>query len=128
MDDFKKQGGSLTGREERTDHFNDEPRLVAGGRGSQTKPDRGGMVGMDGNSTGVKGEMPADADRGYDKYVLFPHLVILYIKANFYSTSSRGYDKYVLLPRLVTLYLKANLLKHQLQYFYWHEAKPYGQT
>ncbi|KAK3703221.1 hypothetical protein LTR37_014561 [Vermiconidia calcicola] len=28
MDEFKKQGGSLTGREERKDHFKDEPRLV----------------------------------------------------------------------------------------------------
>ena len=28
MDEFKKQGGSLIGREERKDHFKDEPRLV----------------------------------------------------------------------------------------------------
>lgn len=38
MADFKKQGGSLTGREERYDGFEGEPRAVAGalGGGSPT--------------------------------------------------------------------------------------------
>lgn len=30
MDEFKRQGGSLTGREERTDAFGGEPRAVGG--------------------------------------------------------------------------------------------------
>lgn len=35
MDDFKKQGGHLSGREERTDAFAGEPRSVGGTLGGQ---------------------------------------------------------------------------------------------
>ena len=78
----------MTGREERTDHFNDEPRLVAGGRGSDTRPDRGGHVGMDGNSTGLRGEPPADVNSGYDKYVSILELSLATTDLTTRSTSS----------------------------------------
>ena len=44
MADFKKQGGSLTGREERYDGFEGEPRAVGGalGGGSSTGSTTGG--------------------------------------------------------------------------------------
>lgn len=53
MADFKKQGGSLTGREERYDGFEGEPRGVSGALGSST--------GTTGTGTGTRGA-------GYDNY------------------------------------------------------------
>lgn len=45
MADFKKQGGSLTGREERYDGFEGEPRAVGSSLGGS--PAIGGTTGMD---------------------------------------------------------------------------------
>ena len=49
MADFKKQGGSLTGREERYDGFEGEPRAVGGALGGNTTGS--GMTGHHGNTT-----------------------------------------------------------------------------
>ena len=53
MADFKKQGGSLTGREERYDGFEGEPRAVGGALG--------GSTGTTGTGTGTRGA-------SYDNY------------------------------------------------------------
>ena len=53
MADFKKQGGSLTGREERYDGFEGEPRAVGGALGGSTS--------ATGTGTGTRGS-------GYDDY------------------------------------------------------------
>ncbi|KAL8769981.1 MAG: hypothetical protein Q9209_004228 [Squamulea sp. 1 TL-2023] len=45
MADFKKQGGSLTGREERYDGFEGEPRAVGGALGGNTTGTGTGMTG-----------------------------------------------------------------------------------
>ena len=55
MADFKKQGGSLTGREERYDGFEGEPRAVGGALGGSTS-----TSGI-GSGTGTRGA-------GYDSY------------------------------------------------------------
>lgn len=47
MADFKKQGGSLTGREERYDGFEGEPRAIGGALGGSST----GHVGHHGSST-----------------------------------------------------------------------------
>lgn len=48
MADFKKQGGSLTGREERYDGFEGEPRAVGSSLGGS--PAIGGTTGMSGTT------------------------------------------------------------------------------
>ena len=53
MADFKKQGGSLTGREERYDGFEGEPRAVGGALGGSTS--------TTGTGIGTRGA-------GYDNY------------------------------------------------------------
>lgn len=54
MADFKKQGGSLTGREERYDGFEGEPRAVGGalgGSGTGTSTTGSGLTGHRGQTT-----------------------------------------------------------------------------
>lgn len=70
MADFKKQGGSLTGREERYDGFEGEPRAVGGalggsstGHGSSTTTGTG-EYGSGAGTTGGYGSGPAGS--GYD--------------------------------------------------------------
>ena len=62
MADFKKQGGSLTGREERYDGFEGEPRAVGGalgGNSSSTTGTGSGMgMGSTNSGTGVSGAGP----------------------------------------------------------------------
>ena len=59
MADFKKQGGSLTGREERYDGFEGEPRAVGGALG--------------GSSTGAQGyDSRASDTTGYDSRATGP--------------------------------------------------------
>ena len=48
MDEFKKQGGALSGREERHDHFPGEPKTFPGESGSTGAVGSGGTMGMDG--------------------------------------------------------------------------------
>lgn len=57
MADFKKQGGSLTGREERYDGFEGEPRAVGGALGGSTS--------TTGIGTGTRGSGYND---NYDNY------------------------------------------------------------
>lgn len=57
MADFKKQGGSLTGREERYDGFEGEPRAVGGALGGQSSGS-GMDSGMGSSGTGVSGAGP----------------------------------------------------------------------
>ncbi|KAL8655666.1 MAG: hypothetical protein Q9226_002953 [Calogaya cf. arnoldii] len=69
MADFKKQGGSLTGREERYDGFEGEPRAVGGALGGSSTGS--GMTGHHGNTTsgphgsnmGNKMDPRVDSDR-----------------------------------------------------------------
>lgn len=69
MADFKKQGGSLTGREERYDGFEGEPRAVGGALGGNTTSS--GMTGHHGNinagphssNMGNKMDPRVDSDR-----------------------------------------------------------------
>lgn len=70
MADFKKQGGSLTGREERYDGFEGEPRAVGGalGGGSSTT----GASSYD--NTGLDSSRGTTGTSGYD------------------NTGSSGYD------------------------------------
>ena len=74
MADFKKQGGSLTGREERYDGFEGEPRAVGGALGGSTSTTGTGTgtrgTGYDTNSydnydntTGTTGKKPGLMDR-----------------------------------------------------------------
>ncbi|KAL8844813.1 MAG: hypothetical protein Q9205_004850 [Flavoplaca limonia] len=74
MADFKKQGGSLTGREERYDGFEGEPRAVGGALGGNTTGSGmtgSGMTGHHGNITagphgsnmGNKMDPRVDSDR-----------------------------------------------------------------
>ncbi|KAL9638767.1 MAG: hypothetical protein Q9204_001368 [Flavoplaca sp. TL-2023a] len=74
MADFKKQGGSLTGREERYDGFEGEPRAVGGALGGNTTGSGmsgSGMTGHHGNTTagphgsnmGNKMDPRVDSDR-----------------------------------------------------------------
>jgi len=76
MADFKKQGGSLTGREERYDGFEGEPRAVGGALGGSTSTTGSGTgtgtrgTGYDNNSydnydnsTGTTGKKPGLLDR-----------------------------------------------------------------
>ena len=78
MADFKKQGGSLTGREERYDGFEGEPRAVGGALGgstSATGTHTGTHTGTRGtgydnnsydnydNSTGTTGKKPGLMDK-----------------------------------------------------------------
>ena len=74
MADFKKQGGSLTGREERYDGFEGEPRAVGGALGGSTSTTGTGTgtrgTGYDNNSydnydnsTGTTGKKPGLMDR-----------------------------------------------------------------
>ena len=74
MADFKKQGGSLTGREERYDGFEGEPRAVGGALGGSTSHTGTGTgtrgTGYDNNSydnydntTGTTGKKPGLMDR-----------------------------------------------------------------
>lgn len=52
MADFKKQGGSLSGREERYDGFEGEPRAVGGALGSSSTGSTGsGLTGSHGQTT-----------------------------------------------------------------------------
>lgn len=53
MADFKKQGGTLAGREERYDGFEGEPRAVGSSLGGS--PAIGGTSGLSGNTTGTTG-------------------------------------------------------------------------
>ena len=57
MADFKKQGGSLTGREERYDGFEGEPRAVGGALGGSTSTTGTGV------GTGI-----GTRETGYDKH------------------------------------------------------------
>ena len=74
MADFKKQGGSLTGREERYDGFEGEPRAVGGALGGSTSTGATGTgtrgAGYDNydndnydNTTGTTGKKPGLMDR-----------------------------------------------------------------
>ena len=74
MADFKKQGGSLTGREERYDGFEGEPRAVGGALGGSTSTSGTGTgtrgAGYDnydndsyGNTTGTTGKKPGLMDK-----------------------------------------------------------------
>ena len=74
MADFKKQGGSLTGREERYDGFEGEPRAVGGALGGSTSTTGTGTgtrgTGYDNNSydnydntTGTTGKKPGLMDK-----------------------------------------------------------------
>ena len=74
MADFKKQGGSLTGREERYDGFEGEPRAVGGALGGSTSTGATGTgtrgAGYDNydndnydNTTGTTGKKPGFMDR-----------------------------------------------------------------
>ncbi|KAL8782515.1 MAG: hypothetical protein Q9213_005318 [Squamulea squamosa] len=72
MADFKKQGGSLTGREERYDGFEGEPRAVGGALGGNTTGATGsGITGHHNNTTagphssnmGNKMDPRVDSDR-----------------------------------------------------------------
>ena len=86
MADFKKQGGSLTGREERYDGFEGEPRAVGsalGGGSSTTGTSSYGNTGLDssrgttahhGIGTGLDSSRGTTGSSGYD------------------NTGSRGYD------------------------------------
>ena len=52
MADFKKQGGVLSGREERYDGFEGEPRSVGGAFGESTSSSSAmGASGLEGRST-----------------------------------------------------------------------------
>ena len=59
MADFKKQGGSLTGREERYDGFEGEPKAVGGALG-------GHHHGNHGTGTGVGSGVGSGTGSGYD--------------------------------------------------------------
>lgn len=80
MADFKKQGGSLTGREERYDGFEGEPRAVGGalGGGSSTTGtssyDNTGLDDSSRGTTGHHGSRGTTGSSGYD------------------NTGSSGYD------------------------------------
>ena len=50
MADFKKQGGSLTGREERYDGFEGEPRAVGGALGGHSTQATTGTTGTTGTT------------------------------------------------------------------------------
>lgn len=54
MADFKKQGGVLTGREERYDGFEGEPRSVGGALGSQVGGNEYGSTGRTGTGSGLE--------------------------------------------------------------------------
>ncbi|KAK3174518.1 hypothetical protein OEA41_001764 [Lepraria neglecta] len=63
MADFKKQGGSLTGREERYDGFEGEPRAVGGALGGSTgTTGTTGHHGHHGHHTGTTGTTGTDYD------------------------------------------------------------------
>ena len=70
MADFKKQGGSLTGREERYDGFEGEPRAVGGALGGSTSGVSGITTGSHSNTSGPhssnlgnKADPRVDSDR-----------------------------------------------------------------
>ena len=68
MADFKKQGGSLTGREERYDGFEGEPRAVGGtlGGGSSSNTTHG-HSGTHAHSSNLENKMDPRVDsKGYD--------------------------------------------------------------
>ena len=70
MADFKKQGGSLTGREERYDGFEGEPRAVGGALGGSTSGVSGITTGSHSSTSGPhssnlgnKADPRVDSDR-----------------------------------------------------------------
>ncbi|KAL2058274.1 hypothetical protein ABVK25_001000 [Lepraria finkii] len=63
MADFKKQGGSLTGREERYDAFEGEPRAVGGALGGSTGTT--GTTGHHGHHTGTTGTTSTTGHHGH---------------------------------------------------------------
>jgi len=65
MADFKKQGGSLTGREERYDGFEGEPRAVGGALGGHSGTGTTGTTGTTGNGVGTTGT-GVGTGTGYD--------------------------------------------------------------
>lgn len=75
MADFKKQGGSLTGREERYDGFEGEPRAVGSALDGST-----GTSGPHSSSLGNKADPRVDSDRDGSRN----------LGANPYGTSSTG--------------------------------------
>ena len=77
MADFKKQGGSLTGREERYDGFEGEPRAVGSALGSSSTPGTTGLTGSTGHhghhsttgTTGTTGSTTAKLENKLDPRV-----------------------------------------------------------
>lgn len=63
MADFKKQGGSLTGREERYDGFEGEPRAVGGALGSSGSTGHHTTSGPHSSSLENKADPRVDSDR-----------------------------------------------------------------
>ena len=67
MADFKKQGGSLTGREERYDGFEGEPRAIGGTLGGSSTGHHTGTTGTTGsgydNTTGTTAKKPGLMDK-----------------------------------------------------------------
>jgi len=66
MADFKKQGGSLTGREERYDGFEGEPRAVGGALGGQSSASGMGSSGAGTHSSGLENKMDPRVDSDMD--------------------------------------------------------------
>lgn len=66
MADFKKQGGSLTGREERYDGFEGEPRAVGGALGGSTSTTGTGTGTGTGIGSGTRGT--GYDNNSYDNY------------------------------------------------------------
>jgi len=64
MADFKKQGGSLTGREERYDGFEGEPRAVGGALGGHSSSTTGTGLGSSTSGTGVGGHHSSSTTAG----------------------------------------------------------------
>ena len=83
MADFKKQGGSLTGREERYDGFEGEPRAVGSALGGSSSGLTGstGTAGPHSSNLGNKADPRVDSDLDGSRN----------LGANPHGTSSSGY-------------------------------------
>lgn len=62
MADFKKQGGSLSGREERYDGFEGEPRAVGGALGGSSTTGLGSSTGHTGHHHGTQNAGPHNSN------------------------------------------------------------------
>ena len=93
MADFKKQGGSLTGREERYDGFEGEPRAVGsalGGTGTTGSGTTGSGYGSSGYGSSTSGPHSSNLENKVDPRVDSDRDGSRNLGANQYDTTTTG--------------------------------------